>query len=187
MNIKDEELIYNIRLGNREARESLFFNCEKKLGAYTNKYRFQLAKYGIRSEDVKGLIWESIVKSISKYEFHSGIYYSYATLILKNMIIDITRRKNVDIDTLYTDTCEKNGDSIFDTLSDAQIDYEKDAFFGDVLHAIDELGEECTRVVNLLYNGYSHEEIAKMLNMSKKHVEYVVAKIKKSLKNRFDE
>ena len=121
MGITDEELIYNIYLGNGEAMRLLYFRFEKKLRKILLNYEYPLKKNGFQKDDYGALIWESVGKALRKYNLKQGSFYSYCSIVLKMDIIDILRKKtfeqyNTKIDHLQYDDvdfdiCESFEDS----------------------------------------------------------------------------
>lgn len=182
--LTDEELIYNIRFGNREALELLYFRYEtifrKELEAYSDFFK----KIGYDNEDIKIFMWEVLKMSVNKFNYVEGIFFCFSLKIFHFEIINLYRTEiyyrknnkisfgyNVDLDEVF---CDSN------CLAEERYD------FNLIINSINELSENEKSVMKLLLKGYSYQEIQKITNLSKKTIEYIISKTRKKLKEMFN-
>jgi RNA polymerase sigma factor (sigma-70 family) len=185
--LSDEELVYYVRLGNGEAKRLLFFRYEKKIGNYLYKNRFLLERLGYTFDDLKMLIWECVEKSLSRYSFEGGTFYSYCFMTLKSKVIDLTRKKAVENELVRVRTYHESPDlDICDSMPSKGNDVDMAIYINYILNCVREMGEEHYQVIKMVYEGYSYDEIAKELHTSNKRVNNLVTNIRKRLRNRFN-
>lgn len=188
MAITDEELIYNIYLGNGEAKRLLYFRLEKKMRRIINNFEYSLKKNGFQKEDFGALIWESIGKALKKYNVKQGVFYSYCSIVLKMDIIDILRKKtfeqtNVRISSLQYDDNEVD---YCETLADNSAPIEMKFDLNDAMERIKKLGEKYYSIMMLLYKGYSYKEIASILEINEKKLCNMIYYIRKKIKEVYE-
>lgn len=184
MGITDEELIYNIYLGNGEALRLLYFRFEKKLRKILLNYEYPLKKNGFQKDDYGALIWESVGKALRKYNLKQGSFYSYCSIVLKMDIIDILRKKtfeqyNTKIDHLQYDDVDFD---ICESFEDSGAPVEMKYDINDMIEMIKGIGNESYLIMDLLFKGYSYKEISSILNISEKKISNMVYYIRKKIK-----
>lgn len=187
MEITDEELIYNIYLGNREAKELLYFRYEKKMGKTMKQYEITLKKNGYLKEDIEGLIWEYVGKSLGKYESKKGAFFPYCQKIVKMDLIDKLRKRSYENYGIKVDNQIEDKDiSYCETFADSSVNLERAYNLTEVIEMIKELGEKEYLIFELLYKGYSYKEIADIMKVSFKKVCNIVCSMRKKIKDRLN-
>ena len=179
----DEELVYNIRLGNKEALKLLFFRYEKKLGNYLYSFNGLLKRNGYDYEDNKMLIYKSILDSLERFEINLGNFYSFALLHLRNDIVDILRKNTFETKMNITSLDDEAEEISY--LNDYYKEENNEIGFelNKVLEKIKKIGNVHYEVMKMKINGYSHKQISKKLNISEKRVDNIVFYVRKKLKN----
>ena len=188
MEYNDDLLIYYIHLHNKTAYEILYDKYLRLTKIILSK-NIDFAILG--DSEINDLIQECLLafnRAIYSYRNEEGTFYMYfhsiITNVLTNNLKQIKNRRNKEI---YE--CEQKEDqkNLFLYLSDSiQINEE---------YSCEEerkyIKKQCkneleNNIVYLKQEGYTYKEIAEMLNINVKKVDYVLSIIKKKYKKFFD-
>ena len=182
--ISDEELILNIRYGNREALELLYFRYEKIIGNYIYKYNYVFEKYGYSYEDLKATVWLILDKSINKYSLNNGFFYKYCYTACKSYVIDLLRKRTYETENYKIDEIDELNDlSLCENTPDESFDNSMNLLVDKLLDEVKKMGQIYYDVLKLYYCGYSYLEIAKKLQITTKKVNNILFVIRQKLKD----
>lgn len=194
-----EDLIYLIKQGNQEALNTLISFLDKYLNNILNK---QL-KFFLKYVDARELIQEgliSIEEVIRRYNYAScNIFITYYVVCVKNRWCTLASKYNpkfrkskyieVSLDQyLYSNDASENEITVLDTICDEYpMNHPKKSYY--INEAIDNAyqfiintkNEKNIKLFQLKVLGYSDEEIALMLNESKRWVTNSLYRIRKKL------
>ncbi len=185
LKLSDEELILNIRYGNREATELLYFRYEKIIGNYIYNYKNLFDKYGYSFEDLKATVWLILDKSINKYSLNNGFFYPYCFTACKAYIIDLLRRRTYETENYQIDEVADFSDlSLCENTPDTSFDNSMNLLVEKILNEVKKMGQLYYDVLKLFYCGYSYAEIASKLNITQKKVNNILFVIRQKLKNK---
>ena len=178
--ISDNELIYLYRCDNELALDILTKRYKQRIYGLIERVK---NKYGIKRmefDDYYQTSYIAFLKCIERFD-DTYIFYNYIMQAVENVLIrEVEKEKkynsilSLDIDLI------NEGYSFTDVINDSTSLYEKNIIWEFIGSNFDELS---TEIIKCRENGYTGEEIAKILNVSKKVVYNRLGKIKKVLKS----
>lgn len=178
--IKDEELIYNIKLGEREALELLFFSLEKRMQKILNKYSYFFKTYNYDKEDVRQLLRNSIVAAINTYCVDKGKFFQYCIFTFQSEVARVARENYLDFENQKI--CQLSDSEIENYPAVGQSTPPTLCYLNSTLDEIKGIGETEYEIIVLLVKGYSYEEIGTQLKMDKKQVSNKIEKVRRYMK-----
>jgi len=197
MNYKenDYELLYMIKEENEEAKE-LFYDKYKPLVEMKAQKFYEYVKN--KGYELNDLIQEGMIglsNAINDYEENKDIkFITFANVCIErqllNFLRDINRHKHQVLNTSVSiDAENKGGITLLDILNDDNNPSPEDTFM--LLEEQKELKDEIKEVLtekekevfDLRYEGFTYQEIARLLNMSKKAVDGTISRIKQKIIN----
>lgn len=164
-------LIERSRAGDSKAQMELYKAYYKAM--YNTCYRFM--KDSMEAED---MMQESFLAAFTKLDTYKGevSFGAWLKRIVINKCIDALKKRKVDL--VYTDSYENNAGPVETT---EETDYQYDV--AEVKKAIDSLPDGYRLIVSMyLIEGYDHEEIAEVLNISSSTSRSQFLRAKKKLK-----
>lgn len=178
MNITEEELVYNYRIGREEALDFLFLIYEKKVTPFlkNNDYVFKINGYDY--EDKKAFVRRCLYVSVRGYCFSFGNLNNYYSAIASRDIASLYRK----IKGTYDEGVYYNSIS----LSDVEVE-ERISCSDSVSHSIDSdiilekirnVGEKEYKIIKLYMAGNTYIQIGKKLNIKPKAVSNYIQKIR---------
>jgi len=197
MNYKenDYELLYMIKEENEEAKE-LFYDKYKPLVEMKAQKFYEYVKN--KGYELNDLIQEGMIglsNAINDYEENKDIkFITFANVCIErqllNFLRDINRHKHQVLNTSVSiDAENKGGITLLDILNDDNNPSPEDTFMlnEEQKELKDEIKEVLTEkekeVFDLRYEGFTYQEIARLLNMSKKAVDGTISRIKQKIIN----
>ena len=178
----DEELVYNYRLGNKEALSFLFSLYEKKVAPFYYKYEKIFKAVGYDSDDMKMFVYDCVLKAVNGYQFGNKKFNTYYSSIAYRSIISLYR----SIEGKYE---EKIGDY---SLRLSENNVEETFYYNDhendnkelnyVLERIKEIGEKEFLIIKYYLEGNSYKEIADKMSIKVKSVTNYIQKIRRKLR-----
>lgn len=169
--INDDEVIYLIRQKNEEARELLFLLYRKKM-----RYVLNLIDKSFHQNLEKDIVLElyndSILTALNAYEFSKGVFIRLVKRIFELELIQ-HYKKNVKVyqREVYLDT-----DLDIYPGNYHLSDYSKSADFNLILSNLKTKSFISYQVICLYLSGYKANEIAKILNIDEKKINYQIKK-----------
>ncbi|GAB4374956.1 MAG: sigma-70 family RNA polymerase sigma factor [Salibacteraceae bacterium] len=157
---EEMQLIEGCKSGSKIAQEEVFKKLYGRLKAVC-------MRYAESEEEAKDIVQNGFVKvfsSIEKYK-GEGSFEGWIKRIVINTAIDNYRRKKVKPVVVDTELANRKGGELEDEQEDESV-YEKVPVSA-VIDAIQQLSPAYQMVFNLyVMEGYNHNEIAEMLNIS---------------------
>jgi argininosuccinate lyase len=182
--IKDEELIYNLKMGEREALELLFFSVEKRMQKILNKYSYFFKTYNYDKEDVRQLLRNSTMNAINTYCVEKGKFFQYCIFAFQSEIARVARENYLDFENQKLCQLEDSEIENFPALGESQPT--SLVTLSTTLDDIRDIGEKEYDIIVLLVKGYSYEEIGDQLNIDKKQVSNKIEKVRRYMKSKND-
>ncbi len=180
--IKDEELIYNIKLGEREALELLFFSVEKRMQKILNKYNYFFKTYNYDKDDVRQLLRNSIMNAINSYCVSKGKFFQYCIFAFQSEVARVARENYLDFENQRL--CQLVDSEIENFAAIGESQPPTLATLSTTLDDIKDIGEKEYDIIVLLVKGYSYEEIGDQLNIDKKQVSNRIEKVRRYMKSK---
>lgn len=180
--IKDEEIIYNIKLGEREALELLFFSVEKRMTKILNKYEYFFKTYNYDRDDVRQLLRNTIMNSIDSYCVSKGKFFQFCVFAFQSEIARIARSNYIDFENQKI--CALGDSEIENFSSPTESSVTEVTYLHSTLDEIKDMGEIEYDIIILLVKGYSYEEISNKLNLNKKQVSNRIEKVRRYMKEK---
>ena len=167
-----EQLIHKCKKNDRDAQAQLYRNYAKKLYATSLKY----SRNKLEAEDNLQDSFMVIFEKIGQYNF-KGSFEGWLRRITVNTVLQKYRGKGV-----FEVVNER-------VLKDEPVTvYEEDVSIDYLLGIVQELPDRYRLVFNLyVLDDYSHQEIAEMLGITRKVVEYRIYSAFKILKEELEE
>lgn len=129
-----------------------------------------ISKYNLDYDEWHGIITESLIKSVIKYDESKGKLSSFFHTIASNDMNNAFNKANMEMFTGFEDSIEKE-------LEEGSYDY-----YGIYLEKyIASLSPRRQQVVFFLIDGYSHRDIAKLLSVHHNTIYRDILHIKESL------
>lgn len=184
----EEELIYNLRIGNKEALSLLLFIYEKKVVPFYNQYENVFEKNGYDKDDMKAFVRENVLTALKNFHFGKRKFNTYYSTIAYRNIITLYRNIEGKYEEKFTGGEISLSDSEIEStiLSSNSLSNEIDASL--ILDKIKEISDKDYKIMTLYLEGYSYEEIADMLSTSVKsisnHLQKIRFKLRKWLLNK---
>ena len=191
-NLNDYELVYQVRENDSIAYNTIFNKYSHLISILAKKYLKDNKNVGLEYDDLyqEGMI--GISRAIDTYESCDTLFYTYALLCAKRemnkMIKAAKRNKHMILNEAISLNKPINSDEdIFldDLISsdyfvdDVYYDYFKYNYLIDLKY---ELPFEDSLVYELRINDFSPREIAILLDLSYKNIDYRLHKIRKKIK-----
>lgn len=182
MNVSEEELIYNYRLGREEALDFLFSIYEKKVAPFYKKFEYVFRINGYDYEDRKSFSRRCLLMAVKAYDFSKGNLNNFYSAIAEREIANLYRRmKNTSEEAMYL-----NSISLSDVSVEEKITYPHDYYDQHdltlILDKIKTIGEKDYNIIKLYLAGNTYVEIAKKLNLKPKSISNYLQKIRRKLK-----
>lgn len=186
MEYNDYELIYMIRENDLD-KETILKKYKPVVEKYAKKYYGYVSSKAL---DIEDLIQEGFIalnKAIDSYNEESSLFYTFACLCIQRHIYNSVRRIN-KLKTLDNNTYSYNNDSNeinYLELLDADIPSPffniLDASYQNRLVQIkNNLNPLQGAIFELRYNGFSHKEIATLLDINIYYVRSAISRIRKN-------
>lgn len=187
MSLTFDEIILQIRKNNIEAIELLFSLLGKHFAVLENKFKSSGAILGYTKQDLRMIMQKETMDVVKLYEFDKSNFFAYWKLIISRKFYNIfesyysetTVFKNIiNIDEVFELTYD-NGENVLEkqTLHDLYNDCL------DIIHT--KSGDDAQKIIILWSEGYSYQEISKIMKISNNKVCYYIQKTIKLLRDTF--
>lgn len=192
--INDYELIYMYRQNNNLALELLIYNYKQRI--WKQIYNFPSTLIAQNRDELYHICILKLIDALDTYRVDKHVsFYAYYMRIIKNMMIDYMKsasryeyRLDETTNTFGFDVCDERGCYMQESLQQDNDKKKK--------HDVDEVKEliaqsdikqkdVASKMIDLRMMGYTYDEIAKKLNLSKYAIDYLMRKIRRQ-KNRID-
>lgn len=176
--ISDDFLICLYREGNQDAIDLLFERYHKFIYGIINDF-FKTYNCYVDYEEMYQEAMCIFLKCLDKYDVDNGCFYFFVRTSIerkmKSLYVKMKKYSNIiSLDSsFYIDGKENRLDYVCEE--------DKEYNYDDCLNEI--LADEHKKIISLKLKGYTYEEIAMMLSMSKQSVYRRIVKIKNILKD----
>ena len=178
----EEELIYNYRLGNKEALSFLFCLYETKVVPFYAKYENIFKMVGYDNQDMKLFVRNCVMQAALGYMFGDKKFNTYYSSIAYRGVVSLYR----SIEGTYEEKSFGNSISLSDYYVEERINYmekESDRIeLNIVIEKIKEIGEKEYKIMNYYLEGNTYQEIAEKMSMKVKTVTNYIQKVRRKLK-----
>ena len=180
--MKEEELIYNYRLGNEEALSFLFSIYEKKVVNFYEKNKKIFELMGYDREDRLSFVRRCVFVAVTSYQFGDKSFNTYYSAVANREIINSYRQIKVTSAERFIDPSVSLSDSL--TLEKMVVEEEKydDIDLSMIMEKVKQIGEIDYNILKLYLEGNTYIEIGEKLNLKPKSVSNYLQKIRTKLK-----
>ena len=176
----DNELIYLINEDSDNYRNILFEKYKPVIISIVNDY---INKYCGLFIDYDDLLQEGMIgfnNAINSYNSNNSIFYTYASLCIKRNIISYIRNLYSSKNLIFNNSIELKYYDLF-------IAFDNDIFLSSMyeyefVNLKNSLSDDACMIFELRYNGFSINEISRILDCSISKVNRIICKIKFNLK-----
>ncbi len=191
--LNDFELIYQVRENDEVAYGALIDKYSHLVTMLAKKYLKKNNNIGLEFDDLYQEGMMGVIKALDDYNANDTIFYTYASLCAKremDKIIKIHKRKKMSPlnNSISLNYCieGKTNCSIEDLIPskfDLEQEFEYEETFNKLMNAKYSLDLTDSSIFELKMNGFSTREIANLLELTYKSVDYRMRKIRKKLIN----
>lgn len=178
----EEELVYNIRLGNEEALSFLFCLYETKVRPFYIKFENIFKAVGYDNEDIKIFVKNCVLLALGGYKFGDKKFNTYYSYVAYREAISLYR----SIEGTYDEKTVNNSIRLSDYSVEERIEYRESEKakieLNFVLEKIKEIGEKEYKIMIYYLCGDSYQEIAEKMNLNIKSVTNYIQKVREKLK-----
>ena len=191
----DYELLYMIKEENEDAKELLYKKYKPLVELKANKFYEFVKNKGYELNDLIQEGMMGLTNAINDYEDNKDIkFITFANVCIErqimNFVRDVNRQKHQVLNTSVSiDAENKKGMKLLDILNDKTNANPEHSFMlveeqKELKNEIKELlTDKEKEVFELRYEGFTYQEIAMLLNMSKKAVDGTISRIKQKIIN----
>ena len=192
-NLNDYELVYQVRENDEIAYNLLIKKYSNLVSMLAKKYLRLYKNIGLEYDDLfqEGML--GIIKALNDYDTRSTIFYTYASLCAKRemdkLIKTQTRKKRmilnecVSINGFINDNQDLVLEDAIPSKFDLAKEYECFDIYQRMMKARFNFNLIDSSILELKINGFSLSEIAELLDLTYKKVDYRMRKIRKILVN----
>lgn len=188
----DYELLYLIKEENEDAKEVFFEKYKPMVEMKANKF---YSLYNNTGYELNDLIQEGMLalnKAISDYEHEKDVKFNtFANICVERQMLSFIRGFNrqkhqVLNSSVSIDAENKDGRVLLDILNDNTKNPETSFISEEELKELkdkmkENLSEKEREVFDLRFEGFTYQEIARLLNISVKSVDGTISRIKQKL------
>ena len=178
--VNDNELIYMVRENDERYLEELFKKYEPIVISICNMYYDSVISSGVEFDDLKQECYISLYKAYLNYNtYKNNSFYTFACTCMKNHMRTYFRDINVNKNRIL------NNSIFIDDFSSLNIGYtfDYDNYSEEIIRIKNLFDIRLSSVFELRYNGFSYDEISKLLGISKSTVDSRLCQIRYTLKN----
>lgn len=189
--LNDYELIYQVRENDEVAYGLLIDKYSNLINIMAKKYQKQYKNIGLEFDDLyqEGMI--GVIKALKDYNSNDTLFFTYAGLCAKRemdrLVKSQSRKKRMILNNSISLNHSINDDPDFllENLIPSNYDLEKEFEISDELKKIMDKKYDLniidSSIFELKMNGFSVREIANLLELSYKIVDYRIRKIRKKI------
>lgn len=189
----DYELIYQVRENDEVAYGILIEKYSHLISMIAKKYLKRNKNIGLEFDDLYQAGMLGVIKALNDFNANDTIFYTYASLCAKremDKIIKTQKRKKIMIlnDSISLNkSIDRDSNCFIEDLIPSKYDLEKefeyDYTFNKLMNAKYDLELIDSSIFELKMNGFSTREIANLLELTYKVVDYRMRKIRKKIIN----
>ena len=184
MKNNDDLLIYYIHLNNKEALNILNEKYSNVIKVLINKY---VVFNQLNREEYYDLLEDCMLaynRAIYGYRFENGTFYMYIKMIISNYIFG-TLKRNYQRKNRNIYECDlKDNNPLFDLLKDSSNIETSYSCSEERKYLINNIKiPHAKEVIEMKSLGYSYEEIASQLGITKKKVDNILCEVKRKYHN----
>lgn len=172
--IGDSELLYLIRLDNQDAKNFLIIRYKKRIYGLINSFFEKKSIKGLDYEDYFHDCFIVFLKCLKLFDEEYN-FYSYVTSAIEKELKKLIKKEINNRDLLSIDMDLRDKDYLMDCVNDCNEVYKETIIKDFISDKLDELDKE---IIEYRIKGYSHLEIADILNISKKKIYERMRKIR---------
>lgn len=181
--MKTEEYIYYIKLGKREAFDSLFSIFNKRMRKILEKYEFLLTRIGYSNEDIKIMNIKSFLKVLNSYVQGYGGFFSFSSVVYVREITNVLREHSSSVEiNLFKVDLPYDDYLLEDSIKDEHYDIQRKIDYYSIVEQINDFTDVEKEILKMYIAGFSYNEISQKQNYSRKKVSNVLQKIRKKIK-----
>lgn len=175
--VNDNEILY---MADEQSNAFLFKKYKPIILATANKYYRMLRNKVLDYEDLVQAGYVALQNCISYYDYErNAVFYTYATHCIQKEIVKEVSRSNrrYSITSAFEHSLESKGD-----FAGFEYDFDIGLFESDIYDFCLDLDFNSSCIFLLKISGFSYKEIASLLELKVKKVDYTLQKCKNKLK-----
>lgn len=154
--MNNEKLIKQCKQGNQQAEKEVFFRFAGKVLSICRRYTASDSE----AKDYMQECFLRIFEKISTYEARKGVFEAWLYQVCTNTILGLLRKNRRKVKIVYLDVLPED-------MEEVEVEWNPSVSAEDLLTFIQQLPKGYRSVLNLFaFEGLSHKEIAKHLNIS---------------------
>ena len=194
--LNDYELIYQVRENDEVAYNALIKKYSNLVGMIARKYLRTYKNIGLEYDDLyqEGML--GVIKALNDYDSSNTLFFTYASICAKRemerVIKSQRRKKRMVLNESISLNKPINNDpdfSVGDLIADnynLEEEYECYDRYQRIMEKRFDLNIIDSSILELKINGFSSREIARLLELTYKSVDYRIHKIRKKFSFIFD-
>ena len=189
--LNDYELVYQVRENNEEAYNLLIGKYSNLVGMLAKKILRKYKYLGLEYDDIYQEGMMGIIKALNDYNSRETVFYTYASLCAKREIDKLIKTQSRKKRMVLNDSISINGyvhnnpDLVIEDAIPSKYNLEREYECYDMYRRIMNAGLNLniidSSILELRMNGFSSNEIAILLDLTYKKVDYRMRKIRKTL------
>ena len=190
-NLNDYELVYQVRENDSIAYDAIFSKYSHLIDIMAKKYLKKNRNIGLEYDDLYQEGMFGLSRALDNYDSCDTLFYTYAVLCAKRemdrVVKTYRRNKQMILNDAYSLNKSINDEEdmfLEDVIASNYLvedDYNSYNYFTNLIYFKYELAFEDSLVYELKINEFSVKEIATLLDMTYKNVDYRLHKIRKKL------
>lgn len=187
-NVNDYELLYLIGESD-DYREDIFKKYKPVLCDICSKYVNSMKRCGIDFDDLYQEALIALNKAIDSYDYNSSLFYSYVNICvnrhLSTFYRSINNKKNSTLNSsisMSSYISSLSDITIDDVLTDNKNSYDDIDTSLDLINFKNNLSDIESQIFELRWNGFTYREIAMLIDIKIKCVDYYIQKIKRKIR-----
>ncbi len=177
MIVSIDEVILQIRKGNKEALKLLFLMFEKHIRFFENKLLYSYNLQGFSREDFHMIICHDTINILKRYEMDKGPFYAYWKVVESRNINELFERlkKQSDLVKAQEEFQDYHSASFQENLTEEEYQL-KEEYEKLLNQTLIRFGTETEKVLRLWSQGYSYKEISSLMKLDTHRVNYLLHK-----------
>lgn len=182
--INDYEVLYLVEENQSDYKEIIFKKYHPLLSKISYEYFNKMRKCGVEYDDIyqEGLI--ALNYAVDHFIFEKNIkFYTFVNICVRSKLnsyfIRISSGKNKILNESMA--LMQHADMDIESLISTSFDDSYLSFYGKIINFKNDLNSVEAQIFELRYNGFSNNDIGKLLNLTVKNVYYYLHLIRKKL------
>ncbi len=191
--LNDYEILYLVEENNEDAVSTLYEKYRPVIERYAYQYYMRFKNRGVSYDDFVQEAYIGFYSSITKFDKNRAVlFYTFACICIQSRLYNYSRKfltykKDASCYVYsYDDEIESLDLSYFEVLEDPRDNpvelLDQDSLFCFLISFKHELSFKQSCIFELRVNGFSYQEIAQLLSVSRRTVGSLLARVRQKLR-----